>query len=223
MPWALLPKYSSRLTRATRSSRGNEPRLCPLAPPRSLRSYSKPFPYSSFGDSMPSSTPTERASNATNTLITRITELVQACFTGLYIETHEPEEAVRDLTQLCRSESWRLSIWDCDGGLRFPCEEVPVPGNPNELADPLAVLRTSSQLSMGPARRSWCSRTSISFSAASRFFRLSPGRCLAVNIAGRSSSSWPRLSRHRPRSRSSSSWSSMIYPAMTSSVRSPSV
>jgi hypothetical protein len=36
---------------------------------------------------MPSSPPTERASQATNTLVTRITELVQACFTGLYIET----------------------------------------------------------------------------------------------------------------------------------------
>ena len=54
------------------------------------------------------------------TLVTRITELVQACFTGLYIETREPEEAVRDLTQLCRSESWRLGIWDCDAGLRVP-------------------------------------------------------------------------------------------------------
>ena len=83
------------------------------------------------------------------TLITRITELVHACFTGLYVETHEPEEAIRDLTQLARSESWRLGIWDCDAGLKFPCEEVPLPVNPNDLADPLAVLRSSGQLSTG--------------------------------------------------------------------------
>lgn len=98
---------------------------------------------------MPPSLPSERVAQAPNTLITRITELVQACFTGLYIESHEPEEAIRDLTQLCRSESWRLGIWDCDSGLAFPVEEVPLPVNPNELADPLAVLRASSQLSTG--------------------------------------------------------------------------
>jgi hypothetical protein len=41
---------------------------------------------------MPSSRPTERSSQPTNTLVTRITELVQACFTGFSIETHEPGE-----------------------------------------------------------------------------------------------------------------------------------
>ena len=51
------------------------------------------------------------------TLITRITELVHACFTGLYVESREPDEAIRDLTQLARAESWRLGIWDCDAGL----------------------------------------------------------------------------------------------------------
>jgi len=50
---------------------------------------------------------------------------------------------------LCRTESWRLGIWDCDSGLAFPVEEVPLPVNPNELADPLAVLRAASQLSTG--------------------------------------------------------------------------
>lgn len=82
------------------------------------------------------------------TLATRITELVHAAFTGLYIETREPEEAIRDITQLARRESWRLGIWDCDAGLTFPCEDVPVPNNadPN---DPLAVLRSAGQISQG--------------------------------------------------------------------------
>ena len=82
---------------------------------------------------------TTTAPRPTSTLATRITELVQACFTGLYIETHEPDEAIRDLTQLARRESWRLGIWDCDAGLSFPRAEVPVPVNPSELSDPLAV------------------------------------------------------------------------------------
>jgi len=102
----------------------------------------------------PTTTPTAREPSAPNTsptptLISRITELVHACFTGLYVETREPEEAVRDLTQLARRESWRLGIWDCDGGLKFPCEELPLPVSPNDLADPLAVLRAAGQLSSG--------------------------------------------------------------------------
>jgi hypothetical protein len=83
-----------------------------------------------------------------STLAARITELVHACFTGLYIETREPEEAIRDLTQLARRESWRLGIWDCDSGLKFPCEDVPVPNNA-DTNDPLAVLRSAGQLSQG--------------------------------------------------------------------------
>ena len=84
----------------------------------------------------------------TPTLAARITELVHACFTGLYIETREPEEAIRDITQLARRESWRLGIWDCDSGLAFPCENAP-PVGPADTNDPLAVLRSAGQLSTG--------------------------------------------------------------------------
>jgi hypothetical protein len=90
----------------------------------------------------PSSPPTNP------TLAARITELVHAAFTGLYIETREPEEAVRDITQLARRESWRLGIWDCDSGLAFPCENAP-PASPTDTNDPLAVLRSAGQLSAG--------------------------------------------------------------------------
>jgi hypothetical protein len=83
-----------------------------------------------------------------STLTAQITELVHACFSGLYIETREPEEAIRDLTQLARRESWRLGIWDCDSGLKFPSEDVPVPSNA-DTNDPLAVLRSAGQLSQG--------------------------------------------------------------------------
>jgi len=95
-------------------------------------------------------TTTREPPPTTTTLVTRITELVHACFTGLYIETREPEEAVRDLTQLARRESWRLGIWDCDAGLTFPCENTP-PASPTDTNDPLAVLRSAGQLSQGAA------------------------------------------------------------------------
>ena len=88
------------------------------------------------------------------TLASNVTELVQACFTGIWIETHEPEEAQRELTQLARRESWRLAIWDCDSGLKFPCDEVPLPpaagtADPGDMTDPLAVIRAAGSLSVG--------------------------------------------------------------------------
>jgi hypothetical protein len=96
--------------------------------------------------------PTFRSAQATPistpSLTTRITELVQACFTGIWLETREPEEATRELTQLARSESWRLALWDCDSGLKFPCDELPVP-TPADTTDPLAVIRAAGQFSQG--------------------------------------------------------------------------
>jgi len=83
-----------------------------------------------------------------HTLTTKITELVQACFTGIWVETCEPEEAARELTQLCRAQSWRLGLWDCDAGLKFPCEALSLPGLADS-TDPLAVIRSVGQLSQG--------------------------------------------------------------------------
>ena len=83
-----------------------------------------------------------------NSLSTRLTELVHACFTGLYIETLEPEEAVREISALARAASWRLGIWDCDAGLTFLGQDVAVP-TATDTVDPLAVLRAAGQLSQG--------------------------------------------------------------------------
>jgi len=93
-------------------------------------------------------TPPSPPTTNTPTLTSRLFELVHACFTGLYVEAREPEEAIRDITQLARRESWRLGIWDCDSGLAFPCENAP-PVSPTDTNDPLAVLRSAGQLSTG--------------------------------------------------------------------------
>lgn len=97
--------------------------------------------------SQPTTTP--RTHPQANCLTTRLTELIHACFTGLYIETQEPEEVLRELTALSRRESWRLGVWDCDSGLLFPGESDRPTGAPSETTDPLAVLRSAGQLSNG--------------------------------------------------------------------------
>ena len=50
----------------------------------------------------------------------RLAEHVRACFTGIWIESHEHEAALRDIARLCHAEDWRLATWDIDRGLRLP-------------------------------------------------------------------------------------------------------
>jgi hypothetical protein len=82
------------------------------------------------------------------TLTSRLHELIQAAFTGLWIQTHEPAEATRDLTSLCRTEGWRLAIWDCNRGMTFPLEPIQVPGV-TDTQDPLAIIRALPSIANG--------------------------------------------------------------------------
>ena len=52
----------------------------------------------------------------------QLADHVRACFTGIWIESHEHEDALRDIVQLCHDEDWSLATWDIDRGLRsrFP-------------------------------------------------------------------------------------------------------
>ncbi len=39
----------------------------------------------------------------------QLAEYVRACFTGLWIESHEHPEALLEISSLCRDEGWRLA------------------------------------------------------------------------------------------------------------------
>ena len=73
------------------------------------------------------------------TLAQEITDYVNAAFTGLWIQTSEPDEAERELVRLARERQWRLAVWDIASGLRVHGDEEP----PSEAAagEPLAALR----------------------------------------------------------------------------------
>ena len=47
----------------------------------------------------------------------RVRELVDACFSGIWIESHEHHDAIAELMPLCSEESWQLILWDIDQGL----------------------------------------------------------------------------------------------------------
>jgi hypothetical protein len=93
-------------------------------------------------------TPSTSPPTTNSSLTTRLHELVSACFSGIWITTHEPTEAIRDLTTLCRAESWRLGTWDCDRGMTFPFEPIQMPGV-TDSQDPLAVIRSLPDIANG--------------------------------------------------------------------------
>ena len=74
-------------------------------------------------------------------LAERLSEYVRACFTGLWIESHEHEDALSEIAALCRQENWRLAVWDIDRGLQAAGQEAEVAGS-----DPLAAIRAVSSL-----------------------------------------------------------------------------
>ena len=74
----------------------------------------------------------------------QLADYVRACFTGIWIQSHEHEDALRDIARLCHEENWRLASWDIDRGLRLP-------GQPPDSAsaqggDPLAAIRALNSL-----------------------------------------------------------------------------
>jgi hypothetical protein len=63
-------------------------------------------------------------------------ELISACFTGIWIETHEQHEAIAEIQQLCQEQEWQLATWDIDRGLRVGSD-----GSLLEATDPLAAIK----------------------------------------------------------------------------------
>jgi len=65
-------------------------------------------------------------------------DYVHAAYTGLWIQTHEPDEAEREITALAHERKWKLAVWDIANGLR-----IAGASDATEMApgDPLAALR----------------------------------------------------------------------------------
>ncbi len=79
------------------------------------------------------------------TLLERLPEYVRACFTGIWIESHEHQDALASITQLCRQEAWQLATWNIDQGLRVPGANASATSEANG-ADPLAAIRAVNSL-----------------------------------------------------------------------------
>lgn len=72
-------------------------------------------------------------------LTERITELVKAAFSGLWLQTSEPDECVREISALCKKQGWRLVCWNVVDGATFPLEPQAKSSVPP--GDPVAMLK----------------------------------------------------------------------------------
>ncbi|WP_164104561.1 AAA family ATPase [Candidatus Laterigemmans baculatus] len=68
------------------------------------------------------------------TLTQRLDELVRACFTGIWIQSHEHQDAVAEIGVLCQREDWRMVLWDVDQGLSGQDAQA-------NASDPLSAVR----------------------------------------------------------------------------------
>jgi len=76
-------------------------------------------------------------------LIHQLTDYINAAFSGLWVQTFEPDEAEKELIDHGRQAGWTVAVWDIARGLRLPINEgTTVP----EAADPVSVLRSLTAL-----------------------------------------------------------------------------
>ena len=47
----------------------------------------------------------------------RLEELVRAAFTGIWVQSHEHEDALAEVARLCAGRGWSMATWDVDRGL----------------------------------------------------------------------------------------------------------
>ncbi len=72
------------------------------------------------------------------TLADRLRELIDACFTGIWIQSFEHDDALAEIARLCHEQTWRLATWDVARG---PAVVGAVEASTAAGNDPLAALR----------------------------------------------------------------------------------
>lgn len=74
----------------------------------------------------------------------RLSELIAACFSGLWVQSHEHEDALAEISRLCSEQQWRLGVWDIERGLQIPGQSNGQPEDGG--SDPLAAIHSINTL-----------------------------------------------------------------------------
>lgn len=72
-----------------------------------------------------------------HSLSLHVNDLIRVCFTGIWIKSFEPDEAISELATMCRSENWRFATWDIEQGLAVAGTNTAI-----EAPDPIAAVRS---------------------------------------------------------------------------------
>ena len=79
------------------------------------------------------------------TLSERLSEYVRAAFSGIWVQTHEQDDALYEIAQLARENDWTLTTWDIDRGLGIN-GQVANPAITPAAADPLSAIKALNSL-----------------------------------------------------------------------------
>jgi hypothetical protein len=74
------------------------------------------------------------------TLSERLSELVRACFSGIWVQSFEHDDAIVEIARLCRTQSWSLATWDIDRGLSIAGQDE-ASSTAISAPDPLAAFK----------------------------------------------------------------------------------
>src|SRR5262249_37407103 len=85
--------------------------------------------------------PQDLRSEEIMTLAERLAEYVRACFTGLWIRTFEPDDALTEIARLCRQQRWNLATWDIERGLSLAGHAADASSVATGATDPVAAIR----------------------------------------------------------------------------------
>ena len=78
------------------------------------------------------------------TLAERLSEYVRAAFSGIWVQSHEHDEAVQEIAQLCRHNGWTLANWDVDRGINLGVNNVDATFP--SASDPLSAIKALNAL-----------------------------------------------------------------------------
>ena len=78
-------------------------------------------------------------------LAQQLAEYVSACFSALWVQSFEHEDALREIAEMCREQKWRLATWDVEQGLQIPGQANGQPADAGG-SDPLAAIRSINAL-----------------------------------------------------------------------------
>ena len=78
-------------------------------------------------------------------LAERLSEYVRAAFSGIWVQSHEHDDAILEIAQVARENGWTLASWDIDRGLSINGQDA----NPNitpAASDPLSAVKALNSL-----------------------------------------------------------------------------